>query len=198
LGARFLDPPLSPGSPPLVSVVPTAFNQLAYTLRCLDSVVGHLRRQAVEIIVVDNASTDGAVEALRSRADVKLLCNPTHPGFPTAVNQGIRAGRGECIVLLNNDTLVTRGRLDRLLAHLHVPPMSVSSAGSQTASAARNVLPSTTTDTEMGTGVIHRARVMFWAAGARVPFINSEDLWLTPVAAVDYNGVGSSSKGGPS
>ena len=105
----------------LTSVVLVTFNQLEFTRQCLDS-IRTATREPHELIVVDNGSTDGSVAWLEHQADVRLIKNHENRGFPAAANQGLRAARGEQIVLLNNDTLVTTGWLDRLLAALHANP----------------------------------------------------------------------------
>jgi 2-polyprenyl-3-methyl-5-hydroxy-6-metoxy-1,4-benzoquinol methylase len=102
----------------LTSIVLVTHNQLGYTRQCLAS-IGLVTDEPYELIVVDNASTDGTVEYLRACPDVRLIENDQNRGFPAAANQGIAASRGRQIVLLNNDTLVTTGWLRRLLAALH-------------------------------------------------------------------------------
>ena len=59
---------------------------------------------------------------------VRVLLNEDNAGFAAATNQGLRAARGDALVLLNNDTIVTEGWLDRLLAHLGRTRASASSA----------------------------------------------------------------------
>jgi GT2 family glycosyltransferase len=87
-----------------VSVVIPNWNGVEHLPTCLDS----LRRQtmqAVEIIVVDNGSTDGSLELLeRGYPEVRLLPLGENRGFAGACNAGMRAARGTFIVLLNNDT----------------------------------------------------------------------------------------------
>jgi GT2 family glycosyltransferase/tetratricopeptide (TPR) repeat protein/2-polyprenyl-3-methyl-5-hydroxy-6-metoxy-1,4-benzoquinol methylase len=105
----------------LTSIVIPTHNQLSCTKECLDSI--RMRTdEPIEIIVVDNGSTDGSVEYLRNQSDVRLIENPSNEGFPVAVNQGIRASTGENILLLNNDTVVTTGWLNRMLSALHDRP----------------------------------------------------------------------------
>lgn len=99
-----------------VSLVIPAYNQVGHTIECLKSI----RRQPDqpdEIIVIDNASTDGTADYLR-QADVRVITNTTNLGCAKAWNQGIRASQGEAIGILNNDILVTRGWLEHLLAFM--------------------------------------------------------------------------------
>lgn len=98
----------------LTSVVIVTHNQWEYTRQCLDGI--RMRTdEPIEIIVVDNASTDDTVSRLRERGDVLLIENATNRGFPAAANQGISAARGAYVLLLNNDVVVTTGWLRRLL-----------------------------------------------------------------------------------
>ena len=68
--------------------------------------------------MVDNGSTDGTPEHVEQQKDLRLIRNSDNRGFPAAANQGIQAARGEQILLLNNDTIVTTGWLARLLRAL--------------------------------------------------------------------------------
>src|SRR5262249_20772516 len=60
----------------------------------------------------------------RSSADVRLISNPENRGFPAAANQGLRVARGDNLLLLNNDTLVTTGWLRRMLDALLGTPQT--------------------------------------------------------------------------
>lgn len=102
----------------LTSIIIVTHNHLTYTRGCLDS-IRHVTDEPYELIVVDNASTDGTVQYLTGQADVKLVVNAENRGFPAAVNQGIEVATGEQILLLNNDTLLTTGWLQRMLDCLH-------------------------------------------------------------------------------
>jgi GT2 family glycosyltransferase/tetratricopeptide (TPR) repeat protein len=105
----------------LSSIVMLTNNQLEYTKLCLDS-VRNCTDEPYELIVVDNASSDGTVEYLRNLGNVRLIQNAENRGFPAAVNQGIAEARGQYIVLLNNDCIVTAGWLARLLRAVESAP----------------------------------------------------------------------------
>ncbi|MCA9090879.1 MAG: glycosyltransferase [Planctomycetaceae bacterium] len=105
----------------LTSIILVTHNQWRHTQTCLESI--RLRTDLpYELIVVDNASTDGTPEFLHSDEGVQLIRNATNRGFPAAVNQGISVARGNQVLLLNNDTIVTTGWLERLLSGLHREP----------------------------------------------------------------------------
>ncbi len=101
-------------SNPLTSIVIVTFNRLEMTRRCVESVAAHTP-EPHELIFVDNGSTDGTVDYLRHRFSPDLvIANNTNEGFVRAANRGMKAARGEHILLLNNDTLVTPGWLTAL------------------------------------------------------------------------------------
>jgi GT2 family glycosyltransferase/Tfp pilus assembly protein PilF len=104
----------SPRTGALTSIVILTHNNLADTRACLASIRQHTP-QPHEIIVVDNGSTDGTVEALRRVPGLRLIANATNIGFAAGCNQGLAVARGDFVVLLNNDTLVTPGWLAAML-----------------------------------------------------------------------------------
>jgi GT2 family glycosyltransferase/tetratricopeptide (TPR) repeat protein len=101
----------------LTSIVIVTANGLECTRQCLESVRRCTPLQ-YEIIAIDNGSTDGTVEYLRSAADVKLIENPINRGVPAAINQGLCKASGDYIVLLNNDVVVPPGWLERMVSVL--------------------------------------------------------------------------------
>jgi hypothetical protein len=116
----------SPHDQESASVIVPCFNQLAFTKLCLQALIRNTR-PAWELIVIDNGSTDGTGEYLAGlhdggRVPVTVITNPENLGFPAAVNQGLKAARGEYLVLLNNDAVVTDGWLDQLIALTRVQP----------------------------------------------------------------------------
>lgn len=105
----------------LTSVVVVTYNQLSDTRRCLDS-LRQRTDEPYELIVVDNGSTDGTPEYLAQVPGCRVIANPENRGFPAAANQGLRAAGGDQVVLLNNDTVLTRGWLSRLRRALASDP----------------------------------------------------------------------------
>lgn len=107
---------------PRITVIVLSYGNLDLTRRCIDSIERNSLWPNLELILVDNASPDGTQSFLRefgqTRPDVKLILNDENVGFARANNQGMREATGEYIVLLNNDTIVTRGWLGRLVRHL--------------------------------------------------------------------------------
>ena len=106
--------------PHLTSIIIPAFNQLCFSRLCLIALAGHTVPQ-FELIVVDNGSTDGTASYLLGVQDhvrfpLKIVSNPKNLGFPAACNQGLREAIGDYLVLLNNDTVVTEGWLEQLIA----------------------------------------------------------------------------------
>jgi GT2 family glycosyltransferase/tetratricopeptide (TPR) repeat protein len=101
---------------PRLSIVVVAYNSAADLPDCLDS-IARCTRTPHEVIVVDNASTDGTRALLRERRGIALIESDSNAGYSRAANLGIARARGEAVVLLNPDTAVTPGWDDRMLAH---------------------------------------------------------------------------------
>jgi GT2 family glycosyltransferase/glycosyltransferase involved in cell wall biosynthesis len=111
---------------PKVSVIVLAHNQRTFTEVCLASLEEFSRWPNLEIVAVDNASTDGTVEFLKSwaaeRSYAKTVFSPVNSGFSAGNNLGARAATGDYLVFLNNDTFVTDGWIGDLLAHFRSDP----------------------------------------------------------------------------
>ena len=107
---------------PSASIVIVTFNNLFFNRHCLLNLIEQGDGEEFEIIAVDNGSTDGTADFLRELAArdarLRVIFNATNRGFAAATNQGAAAARGAMLVLLNNDTLVPRGWLAGLRAHL--------------------------------------------------------------------------------
>ncbi len=103
---------------PLISIIILTYNNLTFTQKCLESIEHHTQYSAIEIIIVDNASTDGTRDYLKTlEHPYKIILNNENKGFSAGNNIGIQAAQGDYIVLLNNDTIVTPGWLLTLLNH---------------------------------------------------------------------------------
>ena len=103
---------------PRVSVIVLCYNQLEYTKQCVKSVLENTAYPNYELVLVDNASSDGTAEWLATLSGidkVKTVINRENRGFAGGNNDGIKASDGDYFVLLNNDTLVTRGWLTGLV-----------------------------------------------------------------------------------
>jgi GT2 family glycosyltransferase len=109
-----LQPPTS-NLQPLVSIIIVNWNGAQHLPTCLNA----LRRQTYqryEVILVDNHSQDGSLDLLaRDYAEVNVIALPENRGFTGGNNAGIRAARGELIVLLNNDTEVDEHWLETIV-----------------------------------------------------------------------------------
>lgn len=111
---------------PVVAVVVLNWNGESLTLDCLDS-LSAIETPNVELVVVDNASTDGSVEAIRAAHGerVTIIVNDDNLGFARGNNVGIEYAleRGaDYVLLLNNDTVVDRTLIDHLLGPFAADP----------------------------------------------------------------------------
>lgn len=102
---------------PKLSIIIISFNTKDLTIACLNSVKKYVAVPH-EVIVVDNASHDGSVEALKKRSDVTLIVNTKNTGFAAANNQGMKKAKGAYILLLNSDTLLTQDAVSPVIAYM--------------------------------------------------------------------------------
>jgi GT2 family glycosyltransferase len=109
----------------LVSIVMLSWNAPQFTKMALQSIRQHTTGE-YEVIIVDNGSGPETVEWLRTLTDVRVIYNSTNRGYAGGNNQAIAAARGEYVVLLNNDVIVTEGWLDGLLrAFDRIPALGI-------------------------------------------------------------------------
>lgn len=103
---------------PDVSVIIVSWNAVAYLEKCLRS-LRTVTGVTLEIIVVDNASTDGSPEVVRRQyPDVILLEQASNTGFARANNIGIMLARGRYLALINSDVEVEPGTIGYLVKYM--------------------------------------------------------------------------------
>jgi hypothetical protein len=106
-----------------LSIIIVCWNVRRDLLRCLQSIKEYPADESFEIIVVDNAGTDGTVEAVKKNfSEVTIIENKENRGFSAANNQAIRIAKGQYLFLLNPDTLVHPGSLDTMIQFLDNHP----------------------------------------------------------------------------
>lgn len=105
-------------SAPDLTIVVVSFNTRELTLACLASVFEETRATPFELIVVDNASSDGSADAIDAAfgARLRLVRSAENLGFAAANNLAAQSARGRLLLLLNPDTVVLDGAIDRIVS----------------------------------------------------------------------------------
>lgn len=106
---------------PKLSILIPCYNEVAFTVACLESLVGCDPKTAYEVVVADDASTDETVQ-LAAVPGLRYLRQPQNVGFLRNCNHAFAHLRGEYVLLLNNDTILTPGSLDAMVAVLDQRP----------------------------------------------------------------------------
>src|SRR5438445_5132263 len=97
-----------------LSIVTVCWNDRETIRECLRSICAETHSTEFEVIVSDNGSTDGSVEFIRQNyPQVRVIENRGNLGFAKANNMGIWASRGEYVLILNPDTIIHDGALDK-------------------------------------------------------------------------------------
>ncbi len=108
---------------PGISVAVVSWNTRDLLLGCLESLLADAGALDMEVVVVDNASTDSTAEMMQERfPQVTFLRNEANLGFAAANNQALRLSDAPHLLLLNPDTVVHPGAIDALVAHLDHHP----------------------------------------------------------------------------
>jgi GT2 family glycosyltransferase len=106
-----------------VSIVIVSFNTCGVLRECLRCVYREVRSLQVQVIVVDNASTDDSPTMIEQDfPDVVLIRSEVNLGFGRANNLGFQSALGRYIVLLNSDAFLSEGSLERSVAHMDADP----------------------------------------------------------------------------
>ncbi len=138
-----------------VSVIIVSYNDRDIMARCLDALEAQLTCAGDEIIVVDNGSTDGVLDDLRTDSRIRLIENGENSGFPVGCNIGFAAA-ASCndIFLLNNDAVLPEGALDRLREALYHAE-DVGAAGAVSNNALEQTEPGIARDTSVDAALIY-------------------------------------------
>lgn len=103
-----------------LSIIIVNFNTQKITKECIESIVLHTRGISYEIIVVDNASTDGSVAMLKSLKNnisgLRLILNKDNLGFGKGNNAGFKISKGNFVLLLNTDTKIRGNVLSEMVS----------------------------------------------------------------------------------
>lgn len=106
-----------------VSIVIVSFNTCAVLRECLGLVYRQIGSLQVQVIVVDNASTDDSLDMIAKEfPDVLRIRSEVNIGFGRANNLGFEAALGRYVVLLNSDAFLGEGALERSVAHMETNP----------------------------------------------------------------------------
>ncbi|MBS1518181.1 MAG: glycosyltransferase family 2 protein [Bacteroidetes bacterium] len=109
---------------PVLSVIIVTWNSGDEITRCIDSIKENFPESGLEIIVIDNNSSDNTLEFLKGTESrdsncLHLIVNKENIGYTKACNQGIEISKGDYILLLNPDTEILDGALEKLISELN-------------------------------------------------------------------------------
>lgn len=100
----------------LLSIIIVNWNTKDLLLQCIRSITNSLQNLTYELLVVDNASSDGSADAVCQQfSDVKIIANNLNKGFAAGVNQGIEYSTGNYVLILNPDIVLQPGCVEKLL-----------------------------------------------------------------------------------
>src|SRR4051812_22969580 len=106
-----------------LSILIVSYNAAADLQRCLDSLLQSPPDVSHDIVVIDNASRDASVSVATSKGPpVRAICLDQNVGFARANNVGFRETKSELVLLLNSDTVVPAGAIDRLIREIRSLP----------------------------------------------------------------------------
>ncbi|WP_340148659.1 glycosyltransferase family 2 protein [uncultured Sneathiella sp.] len=108
---------------PTVSIIVISYNTRDLTLDCIRSVFEQAKDVTFEVIVLDNASTDGSAEAIAAEfPDINLIASKENVGFANGNNLAAKQATGEYILLLNPDTVVLDHAIDNIVQFANAHP----------------------------------------------------------------------------
>jgi GT2 family glycosyltransferase len=107
---------------PKVSILIPVYNALSYTVECIGAVIRSRPKTRYDMVIADDASTDGSAQHLMTVRNIKLLVQPSNVGFLANCNAAFRQCTGDYVLLLNNDAQLMPGALDALVEVLDTNP----------------------------------------------------------------------------
>jgi len=109
---------------PTLSILIISYNTRAMTLECVRSVFDQTSETEFELIVLDNASSDGSADAIEAEFGdrVRLIRSQDNLGFAGGNNEAAKCAKGDFLLLLNPDTVTLDGAIDKLMAFAAAQP----------------------------------------------------------------------------
>jgi N-acetylglucosaminyl-diphospho-decaprenol L-rhamnosyltransferase len=108
---------------PLTSIIIISYNTAEMTVACLRSIFAETKAAPFEVIVLDNASTDGSPDRIAEEfRDVRLIRSEKNIGFAAGNNEAAKAAKGDLLLLLNPDTVILDAAIDKLVARAAARP----------------------------------------------------------------------------
>ena len=151
-----------------LSIVIVNWNVRDLLRRCLHSILADLQTCRFEIIVVDNASTDGSVEMVHQEfPQVRLIASEVNLGYTGGNNRGIAASQGRYILLLNPDTEVVGDALPTMVAYMDAHP-DVGALGPQLLNPDGSVQSSRRRFPTLGTALVESTVIQQWWPDNRI------------------------------
>lgn len=150
-----------------LSVIIVTHNHAAYLSRCLDSLVLQVEQAGGEIIIIDNRSDDASVAVARRYPQVRLYVNQERRGFAANANYGLALAQGRYLLLLNPDTEVLPGALEKLLGFMDAHPQ-VGLCGAQLLFPDGRVQPSPRRFPTLGTVIARRTPLRVFLRNSRL------------------------------
>jgi len=106
-------------SSPNLSIIIVSYNTRLVLKKCIDSIFQNTKEASFELIIIDNNSTDGTKEYLKelaeSKNNLRVIFNNYNSGFAKANNQAIKVAKAKRVLLLNSDTIVGKGVINKLV-----------------------------------------------------------------------------------
>jgi hypothetical protein len=149
-----------------LSVITVTHNHATYIERCLESLIPEIQKIGAEAIVIDNCSDDKSVEIVAKYPQIKLYVNQQRRGFSANNNYGMALAKGKYLLLLNPDTEVLPGALEKLIAFMDESPQ-VGLCGAQLLFPDGSIQPSPRRFPTLGATIIRRTPLRIFLKDSR-------------------------------